>query len=82
MGKDSLYAQARSCVLYPWDEQDTCTALPGTWPWASLPPARTQTIGKGPHWGVFFKEVMRKRRWGREVTQLQQSGLFIKKNHI
>lgn len=82
--KESLYVQPRSCGLYPWNEQYTCTALPGTWPWASLPSSRTQPTGQGPNRGVFCKVG---RWWGRgggggEVTQLQQSGLFSKKNHI
>lgn len=64
---DTLHTQPGSCGLYTWAEQDTCTALPGTWLWASLPPARTQPTGQGPNWGDFSKvgEVMGKRRWGR-----------------
>lgn len=63
----------------------TFAALPGTRPWASLPhlPGHSLQV-RGLNWGFFSKVG---KGWGRvggdgEVTQLQQSGLFSKKNHI
>ena len=60
-GKDTLYIQPRSHGLFAQAEQDTCTALPGTWPWASPQPARIQPTGwggvGGANWGDFS-------RWG------------------
>lgn len=52
-------------------------------PRASLPPARTQPVRQDAKLGSFLGggEVMEEERVG-EVTQLQQSGLFNKKNHI
>lgn len=53
VGKRHSLCSAKKLWAVPRGEQDTCTALSGTWPGASLPPAGTQPTGQGRHGGAF-----------------------------